>query len=217
MKCSEFWQKAYTHLENHEPDHLEASGPLKEHLRKCKRCAREWDGIRHGFSQLREDIHNGMDPSFWHDMRLEVRSQIKRPDEQKWYQGLFPRSSAWVGALAASLVALFFLFHFHGQTQKVTRFLASQDVVAMFEQSDPFEVDLPTNEIDSRSLKTDMDNSEELTDPYLLTGVSDSWSGVLDEVDQDEPEIEMKERPWKDKTSSVSLVAPKRACYSKNA
>lgn len=209
MKCREFWQKACTHLEDHELERLETSGPLKEHLSKCKRCARQWDGISQGFSQLREDIHKGMDPSFWQDMRREVRSQIKRPDEKKWYQGLFPRPFAWAGALAASLVALFFLFH--GQPHKVTRFPAAQDIVAMFDQSDPFEVDLPTNEFAIGSLKTDMDDDDELTDPYLLTGVSDSWSGVLDEAGQDEQGMEMKGPASKDKTGSVSLVAHKRA------
>ncbi len=210
MKCSEFWQKAYAHLEDHELEDLEASGPLKEHLIKCKRCAREWDSIRHGFSQLREDIHKGMDPPFWQDMRRNVRLQIKRPDENKWYQGLFPRPFAWAGALAASLVALFLLFH--GKPHKVTGFPATQDVLAMFDQSDPFEVDLPTNEIAIGSLKTDMDDDDyELTDPYLLTGVSDSWSGVLDEADQNEQDMEMKGPASKDKTGSLSLVAPKRA------
>ncbi len=209
MKCSEFWQKASAHLEDHELEDLEASGPLKEHLIKCNRCARGWAAMRQGCAQLREDIHKGMDPPFWQDMRREVRSQIKRPDEKKWYQGLFPRPFAWAGGLAASLVALFFLFH--GKPHSVTGFPAAQDIVAMFDQSDPFEVDLPTNENPIWSIKTDMDDSEELTDPYLLTGVSDSWSGVLDEAAQEEQDMEMKGPASKDKTGSLSLVAPKRA------
>ena len=209
MKCNEFWKKACSHLEDHDLIHLETSEPLKEHLRECQKCTNEWHALSHGLSQLRDDVQSEMDQYFWEDMRRNVRRQVKGQNREKWYQSLFPWPFAWASALAASLVALFLIFH--GQSHNGTRFPATYDLVAMFDQSDLFEMDLPVDRTEAGSVLEDIDDEEELTDPYLLTGVSDSWSGVLDEANQDDQVMKKKGRAREDKIGGVLLIAPKRA------
>ena len=177
MNCEEFWEKAAAHLAEDALDSGLPSG-LKGHLKECQRCQKEWELFRCGMEGLREEIQEKEPELFWIEMKNNVRANLRPPRQGL---GLLKEFLNWKWALAGASLAfsLVFLintalFYNHGPG------LETQDVIAMF---DPVPMSFENVQEEIESTVEGGPSKEDGYDPYILCGVSDGWSAVLDEVD----------------------------------
>ena len=180
MKCEEFWEKATAHLAE-EALEADLSSDLKSHLEECKECQKEWELFRCGMEGLRTDAHEEEPELFWIEMKNNVRANLKPPKQRlSFLKGFFTWKWAFASAsVVLSLVCLISIGLFYKQGPG----LEAQDIVAMFDPV-PMSLDSVKEEIDR---ETEKESSKDTGyDPYILCGVSDGWSAVLDEVDSQE-------------------------------
>ena len=179
MRCEEFWEKASPYLLEGKGQELLKQKDLERHLTGCRGCKKEWEVLEKGFSLLKEETHEKKSELFWIAMRKQVRENVNIPREKSTFVSPFCWiSPKWLGAaLAVSLMLVLSLHVFYrGEGPIETR----QDIVAMFDPS-PFSGDyLDQNDVRPSSEVEPMD--EDL-DPYILSGITDSWTAVLDQVE----------------------------------
>ena len=177
MKCEEFWEKATVHLAE-EALEADLSSDLKSHLEECKECQKEWELFRCGMEGLRTDAHEEEPELFWVEMKNNVRANLKPPGgRSSFLKGIFNWKWAFTGASVVFFVVFLIgtgLFYRQGPG------LETQDIVAMFE---PVPVALDGMEEETGIMAKGASQKDNGYDPYILCGVSDGWSAVLDEVD----------------------------------
>ncbi len=177
MTCEEFWEKAAGFLaENVTGNSL--SSVLEGHLRECEACRRQWGFFMRGIDEIRSDAAEEMPELFWTEMKNRIRSNLK-PRRKR--SGFLDRFFTWKVALACSSMAFvivmsmgIYLFHDQGPV------LDTRDVLAMF--------DTVPESLGMAMEQGDIGPADDFEkygsyDPYILCGVSDSWSAVLDEAE----------------------------------
>ncbi len=180
MKCKEFWELASSYLVDEECHDPEIQGSLEDHLKKCASCRREFETIKHGMRQLCEEVGEEMDPYFFMDIRKQVESGIKRPRQSRFsFNDLILWRPAWVGALVAVAAALFLVL---GNFSSKTDFTSVEEITDFFDQS-AFSGLYTVSLWDGSPALSGASNGD-LMDPDLFRGVPESWSAVLEQVEQ---------------------------------
>ena len=179
MKCEKFWDEVTDFLPDCSESREITPPHLKSHLETCPGCRRQFELLCAGLGALKKEIHAEECASFWHEMRKTVRSQVRIP--RRRFSALFRFFSPWSLGWAAAAVVLFLLvfrgFFIHGPS------LTRQDLISMF-GTDPY-VSLYN---EARPNSPDLEQDE--TDPYIYSGLSDTWTSLLAETSEEQPEIE---------------------------
>ncbi len=194
MQCERFWDEVNDYL----PDCFEsreiAPMHLKVHLETCPKCRREFELFCTGLGALKKEIHAEEDAYFWHEMREEVRSRVPMPCRRFSFLSRFfsPWSLGWAAAAVVLFLLVFRGFSPHGPS------LTRQDLVAMF-GNDPFV------SLYNETRPVDLDLEQDETDPYIYSGLSDTWTSLMAETCEEQAEVEQgREKRRKSHENSVS-------------
>ncbi len=185
MNCDEFikvWAGKLEPFAKVSPDKLHAESNEEaeacHHLQECRRCARKIDTFDFALNLIRDEIHKEPAAAFWHNLRAEIKKQLKpAPLRQRFFsRPIFSRpifSRQWQPVWALVPVAL------------VTLLLLTFFPLNLVTPSRPDNIFLMSGGIPGFEYEIDSENNltnEDDANSEIIYAAIDNWADLLAET-----------------------------------